>query len=413
MVASLSQTLRSKVTGLSAGPEETGEAQLKKTVLLASSLIGIVVTFLWGMTYLLFREITAAFLSLTYTAITFLCVLNYYRTRRYQILLYSQLIMGLILPFLQSLTLGGFLNSGAVILWSLTSPLGALLLIGPKAAIRWWLAFLLLVFLNALLEPFLPTSNNLPPFLIRALFLGNITVVSSLAMLMLIYFVNQKNLAFKLLSAEQEKSESLLLNILPKDIAAILKNQQQTIAERFECASILFADMVGFTELTARVPPETMVGVLNEIYSHFDTLVEKYDLEKIRTIGDNYMVASGVPRPRPDHAQALAHLALEMNAYVVNHAGIQGSPISFRMGINSGPVVGGVVGRKKFVYDVWGDAVNIASRMESHGVPGKVHISQATYELIHSEFECELRGKVPIKGKGELETCFLVAPKQR
>jgi guanylate cyclase len=412
MVTSLSQTLRSKVSGLSAGPEETQEAQLKKTVLLTSSLIGIAVTFLWAMTYLVFREITAAFISLTYTAITLLCVLNYYRTRRYQILLYSQLIMGLLLPFLQSLILGGFLNSGAVILWSLTSPLGALLLIGPKAAIRWWLAFLFLVFLNALLEPFLQTSNNLPPFLMRVLFLGNITVVSSLAMLMLIYFVNQKNLAFRLLSAEQEKSESLLLNILPKDIAAILKNKQQTIAERFECASILFADMVGFTELTARLAPETMVGVLNEIYSHFDTLVEKYDLEKIRTIGDNYMVASGVPRPRPDHAQALAHLALEMNAYVVNHSGIQGSPISFRIGINSGPVVGGVIGRKKFVYDVWGDAVNIASRMESHGVPGKVHISHTTYELIQSEFDCELRGNILVKGKGELETCFLVAPKQ-
>jgi class 3 adenylate cyclase len=152
-----------------------------------------------------------------------------------------------------------------------------------------------------------------------------------------------------------------------------------------------------------------MVSLLNEIYSHFDTLVEKYDLEKIRTIGDNYMVASGVPRPRPDHAKAMACMALEMNAYTQTISDKCGYPIQFRIGINSGPVVGGVIGRRKFVFDIWGDAVNIASRMESQGVPGKIQIAQPLYEQISDQFCCEYRGKIPVKGWGEMDTWFLVS----
>lgn len=145
-----------------------------------------------------------------------------------------------------------------------------------------------------------------------------------------------------------------------------------------------------------------MVDLLNEIFMHFDALVEKYGVEKIRTIGDSYMVAAGVPRPRADHAQALARMALDMCAYIQNRPPHDGRRIDFRIGINSGPVVAGVIGRKKFQYDLWGDAVNTASRMESHGVGGRIQISRETYELIKDEFICEPRGKVLVKGKGDV-----------
>jgi len=212
----------------------------------------------------------------------------------------------------------------------------------------------------------------------------------------------------RLLIIEQEKSESLLLNVLPRKIAASLKNESRLIADSFPEASILFADLVGFTPLSIQMPPTEMVSLLNDIYTHFDNLVEKYDLEKIRTIGDNYMVAAGIPTPMPNHAQALADMALDICVYASSHAPLNGKPMQFRVGINSGPLVAGVVGKKKFQYDVWGDTVNTASRMESHGVAGKIQITDATRELLKDEFACEKRGVLNIKGKGAMETWFLV-----
>jgi class 3 adenylate cyclase len=214
-----------------------------------------------------------------------------------------------------------------------------------------------------------------------------------------------------IIEQERQKSDELLLNILPRQISEQLKSSGGTLAQRFEQASILFADIVGFTMLSARMGPEETLGLLNRVFSFFDSLVDKYDLEKIRTIGDNYMVSSGAPRPRPDHAQALARLALDMQAYLQGRPAENGREVSFRIGINSGPVIGGVIGRKKFVYDLWGDPVNLASRMESQGVPGKIQISEATYALIKDEFACEPRGVLAIKGKGEMGTWFLMGEK--
>ncbi|MGH3092528.1 MAG: adenylate/guanylate cyclase domain-containing protein, partial [Gaiellaceae bacterium] len=160
-----------------------------------------------------------------------------------------------------------------------------------------------------------------------------------------------------------------------------------------------------------RLPPAAVVGYLDHLFSHFDELAERYGLEKIKTIGDCYMVAAGVPTPRPDHARALALMALDMLEAMrsddeVGHLGLE-----LRIGINSGPVVAGVIGRKRFLYDLWGDAVNTASRMESHGTPGRIQITRATYELLADEFECEPRGTIALKGKGEVETWYLIRPR--
>jgi len=204
------------------------------------------------------------------------------------------------------------------------------------------------------------------------------------------------------LEIEHEKSEGLLNNILPAAISVQLKNNRGTIADYIDGASILFADVVDFTPMSATMTPEELVELLNEVFSDFDVLTEKYGLEKIKTIGDCYMVASGVPQPRDDHAQVLTQMALEMQERVNNHA-YNGHKLAFRIGINSGPVVAGVIGRKKFSYDLWGDTVNTASRMESHGYGGHIQITRATYALIKDDFICEPQGTVDVKGKGEME----------
>ncbi len=176
---------------------------------------------------------------------------------------------------------------------------------------------------------------------------------------------------------------------------------------------MLFADIVGSTLLFSQLDPAEAVEWLNEIFTMFDQLVEKYGLEKIRTIGDSYMVAAGVPAPRADHAQAMALFALELVRRLEEVPPRHGQRLSFRIGINSGPLVAGVIGRSKFQYDLWGDTVNVASRMESHGLAGKIHITGATYELLKDDFECVRRGEVQIKGKGNMETWFVVGPKDR
>lgn len=198
------------------------------------------------------------------------------------------------------------------------------------------------------------------------------------------------------------------MNVLPKEIASVLKAGDRTIADYFDSASVLFADIVGSTPLFAEMGPKEIVDWLNEIFSMFDGLVEGYGLEKIRTIGDNYMVASGVPKPRPDHADAISLLALDMLRGLEEVPPRNGNKVNFRIGINSGPVVAGVIGKTKFHYDLWGDTVNTASRMESHGDPGRIQITGETYQLLKGKFVCEPRGSVLIKGKGEMATWFLL-----
>jgi class 3 adenylate cyclase len=212
------------------------------------------------------------------------------------------------------------------------------------------------------------------------------------------------------LNDEKAESERLLLNILPEPIAERLKRQPGVIADHFDSVSVLFSDIVGFTPLSETMSAEEMVEWLNEVYSAVDVLVQAHGVEKIRTIGDGYMVASGVPYPRDDHASALTSLALDMKVHFDALRPIHGHHVNFRIGISSGPVVGGVIGTYKFQYDIWGDTVNTAARMESHGVPGRIHVSQATHELIKTDFVCEHRGVIEVKGKGQMDTWFVEEP---
>lgn len=217
--------------------------------------------------------------------------------------------------------------------------------------------------------------------------------------------------AYKQLELEQVKSEELLLNVLPGPIAQRLKADEHNIADTFAEVTVMFADIVGFTELSARIPPSQLVGVLNDIFSAFDHLADKYGLEKIKTIGDAYMVCGGLPVPRADHAVAIAEMALDMQHEIRKLSLDHNEAFSIRIGINSGPVIAGVIGLKRFIYDLWGDTVNIASRMESHGMTGCIQITAATYDLLRDKYYFEKRGTIQVKGKGYMTTYLLLGRK--
>ncbi|MEQ8971232.1 MAG: adenylate/guanylate cyclase domain-containing protein [Coleofasciculus sp. C1-SOL-03] len=223
-------------------------------------------------------------------------------------------------------------------------------------------------------------------------------------------FIKRKQ-AEAALRQEQEKSEQLLLNILPEPIAERLKHESQIIAEDFAEVSVLFADIVGFTQLSSSIPPITLLNLLNQIFSSFDELCEQHRLEKIKTIGDAYMVVGGLPRSPLNHAHAIARMALDMQGAITQFRDQTGQAFNMRIGINTGPVVAGVIGLKKFSYDLWGDTVNIASRMESQGIPGRIQVTAATYEKLKDTFEFEQRGMIDVKGRGKMTTYFLIAVK--
>lgn len=219
--------------------------------------------------------------------------------------------------------------------------------------------------------------------------------------------VQQLEISNQELALERDKTESLLLNILPEPIAGRLKEQEGTIADNFAEVTVMFADIVGFTTMSEKMHPAKLVRLLNNIFSRFDGLLEKHGLEKIKTIGDCYMVVGGLPIERPDHAEAIAAMALDMLGEIEKFNLEQGQEFAMRIGVNTGSAIAGVIGLKKFVYDLWGDTVNTASRMESHGIPGRIHVSQATYEQLQDKYEFEARGTIHIKGKGDMATFLL------
>ena len=396
--------LFSGIAGIGATSDESDDERIHRILYVAASFGSVPALLLYGWLFLHFDAPLAALAMFCYLAVSVLCLLLFGLFRRH-FHLYLRLFLSALLMAVLAVTfvLGGIAPSAVHCVWGILAPLGALVVLSHREAVRWFWAYLGVVGLGLLMSHMIEQPLNvLSPGAGLRLTVMNITGVSIFAFAILYYFVQQRDLAFRLLRGERERSEDLLLNILPKDIVAVLKNSPQTIANQFDGATILFADVVNFTPLAATMAPTQLVELLNQVFSYFDSLVDKYEVEKIKTIGDCYMVAAGVPRPRSDHAHVMTRLALEMRDYVEQHE-FGGHRLALRIGLNSGPVVAGVIGQKKFIYDLWGDAVNTASRMESQGSAGIIQITAATYDLIAGDFTCEPRGKIDVKGKGEME----------
>ena len=387
---------------IGADPSDDNDLRIQKQIMVTVAALVAIAGLMWGAVYMSFGEPAAGAIPMSYAFLSGVSLVLFGITRRYRWFRISQLTLIAALPFALQLTLGGFVASSAVVLWALLAPIGGLLTSSRRVGIAWFWVFVLEVALAQILQYDLTLSNSLPPWLVGLFFVLNLGGVGTVVFLTVFYFVGQKDVAMTLLGEEQERSEKLLLNILPREIAGQLKDGTRTIARHYDAVSLLFADIVGFTSLTEELDADELIESLNEVFVVFDDLVEKFGCEKIRTIGDNYMVASGVPTPRADHAHALASMALEMREYSA-----RSDNLSFRIGIDSGPIVAGVIGRSRFQYDVWGDAVNTASRMESHGVPDRIQITDRTRELIKDGFECSPRGSIEIKGKHAMDTWFL------
>ena len=386
---------------IGADPQDDEDTRAAKALLVLISVLILPIALLWACLYLAFGS-PVGWVPLVYFAVLLAAIVVFSRTRDFgQLLLVGQLAI-LFAPTLSMVPLGGFLAAGGVGLWGIIAPLGALVFSDVRSAARWYVAWVVVFLGSGIAGELLGgVSPAVPEWFTSTMLALNVTVGGTIVFTLLALFARQRRDA-------QERAESLLLNILPQSIVERLKVETRTIADQFSSASILFADVVDFTPLSERLPPAEVVGVLDHLFSHFDVLADRYGLEKIKTIGDCYMVAAGVPSPRPDHAQALAMMALDMQAAMRSEDEVGHLGLGLRVGINSGPVVAGVIGRKRFLYDLWGDAVNTASRMESHGTSGRIQITRATKELLEDEFVCEPRGTIPVKGKGEMEAWYLV-----
>jgi adenylate cyclase len=399
MVAALAD----RVLSIGADPRDTADERFRKRLLVGVALVILPIGFLWGCLYWAFGEHAVALTPWAYVIGSAISLVVFARTRDFASLRTAQLALILVAPAAGMVMLGGLRESSAVILWSLFAPLGAVAFDRPGRAWAWFAAFVatLLVALG-LSEVVRPDGADLPEGFVRTFDVLNIVVVSSVAMLLLVTFARGRDVA-------QARVEALLLNVLPADVAQRLQSDPNSIADHFDDVSILFADVVDFTPLASGLDAREVVGLLDRLFTSFDDLVDRYEVEKIKTIGDCYMVAAGVPRQRPDHAPALARLAIEMRECAKSCLpDSDGHDLRLRIGISSGPVVAGVIGRRRFLYDLWGDTVNLASRMESHGTPDEIQITRSTWELLDDRFVTEPIGLVDVKGKGAIETWRLV-----
>jgi guanylate cyclase len=396
-----------RLARVGADPGDDEETRLRKALLVLIAVLILPIALVWWFLYTSMGSWTGN-IALVYAAISVGSIVLFARLHDFRLLLSIQLLAILLAPTLSMLPLGGFLPAGGVGIWGIMGPLGALVFNGVRSGVRWFVAFVAVFLASGVIGILLNIPSPLPEWFSSVMLALNVTVGGTMVFTLLALFATQREQALSALRVEQERAESLLLNILPGSIADRLKAHPGTIADQFTAASVLFADVVDFTPRSEHLLPAEVVGLLDRLFSHFDTLADRHGLEKIKTIGDCYMVAAGVPTPRPDHARALALLALDMVEATRPNGAVGDLGLELRIGINSGPVVAGVIGRKRFLYDLWGDAVNIASRMESQGTPDRIQITGATHDLINEEFECEPRGLVSVKGKGQMETWYLV-----
>ena len=404
------ESLIGRLSRIGADPSDGPELAFRKSLLVVIAVLILPIGVLWGTLYLVVGTL-AGLTAYLYVLVSIAAIVAFSRTRDARTFLRVELVDILLAPTLSMILVGGFLASGGVGLWGILAPLGALVFEGVRSGIRWFVAFVIVFLLSGLAGEITGGISDLPSWFQTTMIALNVTVAGAIMFTLLAVFAQQREDALAALRSEQAKAESLLLNILPRSIAERLKDDSTRIADQFESASILFADVVDFTPFSERLPASEVVGILDHLFTHFDVLADRYGLEKIKTIGDAYMVAAGVPTPRPDHAQALANMALDMREAMRESDDVAHLGLELRIGINSGPVVAGVIGRKRFLYDLWGDAVNTASRMESHGTPGEIQVTAATRELLDDEFELAPRGTVTIKGKGAVETWYLIGRK--
>ncbi len=388
-------------------PSDSEELRLRKTVLVLSTALMGCLAFVWVGTFAALGLWVSAAIPLAYQVASILGLIALARTYRYKWFRHSQLWLTLVLPFALQWSLGGFRNSSTVCLWAFTSPLGALLFLGTRQAAPWLVAFAGLVAASGAIDPALAAgAPHIPDGVVITFFVLNVVGVTTVAYVLLRHFEQARD-------REHARSERLLRNVLPASVAVRLKRDDRVIADAHEDVTVLFADIADFTPLSERLPPDELVAVLDRVFAAWDQLAARHRLEKIKTIGDAYMVAAGIPQPHEQPTEAIADMALAMRPALARVAADTGLPLEVRIGIDTGPVIAGVIGRAKFIYDLWGDTVNTASRMQSLAPRGAIQVTPRTFDRLRAGYDLEPRGFIEIKGKGPLETHLLIGASDR
>ena len=398
-----------KITGLlnqrfafAYSPDDTDEVRLEKLAILLVAGSCCVAGAMWTAMYLLiFGPGLTAALPASFIVIVGAALVVSHKTKDHRYAVYAQIVCIMYVTTFIQWSIGGVFDSGFVMAWAFVGPVIALMFMPPRRAVYWFLAYLLNLVITVAFSDFFALHGQVVDEKTKTLFfLMNLGISSIVVFIFAAYFVNAA-------LTERNRANELLLNILPATIAKRLKLRESPISDEFDSITVLFADIVGFTKWSESLSPDETINFLNDIFSRFDRLVESRGLEKIKTIGDGYMVVAGVPNPMNDHANVLMNLAVAMLEEMRKFNSDRGLSLDIRIGLNTGPGVAGVIGTKKFIYDLWGDTVNTASRMESHGLPGRIQITDSTYEFVKNKFKFEDRGSIEIKGKGKMHTYLL------
>lgn len=395
-------------------PGDSEDLRLNKSLLMFATGLMSLASMLWVTIYWWLGPTISSTPALIFELMLVGNLLLYIQSGNFNFFRVTQLALFLFGPFTMQWSMGSFIDSSGIILWGLLAPIGAILFFGVRESIAWFFAWVFMTAMSGAFDYYLappPQARNVfsVPIQTAVVFFAlNFIAVATIIYLLLRYSIHEKQKirfhledAHRLLQAEQAVSERLLLNVLPAPIAERLKSHDEPIADGFAEASVMFADIVNFTRIAAHMTPDEVFAMLNDVFSAFDELTDRFGLEKIKTIGDAYMVAGGLNDGNLSPTEAIADMALAAQQLLASRSTTDGSALRVRIGIGTGPVVAGVVGTRKFIYDVWGDTVNIASRITAEAAPGVIQCDATTYARLSDRFEFLPPHRVNLKGRGE------------
>ncbi len=399
---------------------DTDEQKLQKTLLIfACGLMGFA-AMLWLVIYHAMGIKYSATVPLIYLAVSGATLAIYLWNLNFEFFRFAQTSLYLFVPFIMQWSIGSYVTSSGVMLWALLAPIGVMVFQGPRESVPWFFAYLVMTAVSGFFDYYLAygteKTSGLPLQTIAVFFVLNFAAMSTIVYLLVVYFVRQKDRLKEaldrqhaLLQVEQDRSERLLLNVLPGHIAERLKRDPSVIADGLADCTVMFADLTDFTRLTEELPPRDMVAMLNQVFSWFDALAEKYDVEKIKTIGDAYMVAGGLLDHDAKYTEAIVNMALDARDKIAELKTGAGESLGIHIGIGSGPVVAGVIGIKKFIYDLWGNAVNQAARLTSEATTGGILVDATTYRRLRGLYQFEGPEPLTVKGQRQITAYRLIA----
>ena len=406
-------TLIARLRTAGIDPSDSEEQRLNKSLLMFATGLASIASMLWLVIYWGLGPQLSSTLPFVFQILLATNLAVYIKWGNFDFFRLSQLALFLFFPFVVQWSIGNFITASGIVIWGLLAPVGAILFMGVRESLAWFFAYIFLLALSGFFDYHLAAQElqgktQIPIKTAVVFFALNFAAVSTIVFLLLRFSTKEKQSAQARLSEthrqlliEQERSERLLLNILPGPVAERLKNSNQTIADGFADVTVMFADIVNFTHVAEGLSPSQVFAMLNRIFSSFDELAERFGLEKIKTIGDAYMVAGGLNDGQADYSADIAEMALAMRELLQRDFAVNDMHLEIRIGIGTGPVVAGVVGKKKFIYDLWGDTVNIASRITAEGVPGMIQVDAVTWRRLKDRFDFHEPQTLYLKGKGE------------